>query len=324
MVIDQHLEGAPKIVELNPMLGMHGIRYGIKNSKIIQAELKALKKVAASGKKIGIMMPQIISVEEVQKVKEFLKEINFFNARLGIMVETPAAVQLIKEFCEEGIEFISFGTNDLTQYILAVDRGNEQVQELYNEMHPAVLYQLEFVIRVCKRNNVETSICGQAGSKKEMVKFLVEKGIDSISVNADMAKEISDYVSEIEKQIGENPRQYEPKEINKEEIEEEKEEFVKPQEITPEEETLEEEFPVIKGAEDYENEPEESNEVEEELKETQAYLDKLEKEEEEEIREAEEEVEEDEKIDEYDERELEKGKKKEDDEDEEDEILDIF
>ncbi len=208
----QDLEGATGKVEVNPMLGMHGIRYGIKNPEILKAELKALKRVAAAGKKIGVMMPQIISIEEVQKVKELLKEINFSDLRLGIMVETPAAVQLIKEFCEEGIDFISFGTNDLTQYILAVDRGNEQVQSLYNEMHPAVLYQLEFVIRVCKRNKVETSICGQAGSRKEMVKYLVEKGIDSISVNADVAKEISDYVFEIEKQAGEGLRQYQKEE----------------------------------------------------------------------------------------------------------------
>ncbi len=207
----QNLEGAPGI-EVNPMLGMHGIRYGLKNPEILKAELKALKRVSETGKKIGVMMPQIISVEEVQKVKEFLKEINFQEVKLGIMVETPAAVQMIRELCEEGIKFISFGTNDLTQYILAVDRGNEQVQQLYNEMHPAVLYQLEFVIRVCKRNNVETSICGQAGSKKEMVKFLVEHGIDSISVNADVAKEISDYILEIENQMGEGERQYQPKE----------------------------------------------------------------------------------------------------------------
>jgi pyruvate, water dikinase len=207
----RNLEGAPKTVEVNPMLGMHGIRYGIKNPEVLKAELNALKRVAATGKKIGVMMPQIISIEEVQKVKEILKEINFSDLKLGIMVETPAAVQLIKEFCEEGIDFISFGTNDLTQYILAIDRGNEQVQSLYNEMHPAVLYQLDFVIRVCKRNNVETSICGQAGSKKEMVKFLVEKGINSISVNADVAKEISDYVAEIEKTLGEGLRQYSPK-----------------------------------------------------------------------------------------------------------------
>src|SRR4030043_742910 len=233
----QNLEGASKQVEVNPMLGMHGIRFGVKNPKILMAELKALKRVAESGKKIGVMMPQIISVEEVQTVKKLLKEIEFSDVKLGVMVETPAAVQIIKELCEEGIKFISFGTNDLTQYILAIDRGNEQVQHLYNEMHPAVLYQLEFVIRVCKRNNVETSICGQAGSRKEMVKFLVEKGIDSISVNADMAKEISDYIAEIEKQLGEEPRQYQKKET---------EEFVKPQKVIPEKET-EEEYPVING-----------------------------------------------------------------------------
>jgi pyruvate,water dikinase len=248
----QHLEGAPQEKELNPMLGMHGIRYGIKNPSILKAELKALKRVAEKGKKIGIMMPQIISIEEVRKVKEFLKEINFSEVKLGIMVETPAAVQLIKEFCEEGISFISFGTNDLTQYILAVDRGNEEVQTLYNEMHPAVLYQLEFVIRVCKRNNVESSICGQAGSKKEMVKFLVERGIDSISVNADMAKEISDYVAEIEKQIGKEPRQYEPKK--------ETEEFVRPQTIIPE--NVEEESPEINGIGNEESEQDENPEEE--------------------------------------------------------------
>jgi pyruvate,water dikinase len=207
----RNLEGSPKTVEVNPMLGMHGIRYGLKNISILKAELNALKRVSEKGKKIGILLPQVISVEEIQKVKEILKEINFSNAKLGVMIETPAAVQIIKEICAEKIDFISFGTNDLTQYMLAIDRGNEQLQDLYNEMHPAVLYQIEFVIRVCKRSKVETSICGQAGSKKEMVKFLVEKGIDSISVNADAAKEISDYVAEIEKQSGEGIRQYQPK-----------------------------------------------------------------------------------------------------------------
>ena len=157
-----------------------------------------MKRVAERGKEIGLLLPQIISVDEVRKVKEILKEINFTKAKVGVMVETPAAVQIIKDLCDEKIDFISFGTNDLTQYILAVDRGNEQVQHLFNETHPAVLYQIEFVIRVCKRMGVETSICGQAGSRKEMVKFLVERGIDSITVNADVAKEISDYVAELE------------------------------------------------------------------------------------------------------------------------------
>ncbi len=210
------LEGSPKEIEANPMLGMHGIRYGIKNPEILWAELKALKRVSDTGKKIGVMMPQVISVDELKEVKQILKDIKFDGAKVGVMIETPAAVQIIKDLCDEGIEFISFGTNDLTQYMLAVDRGNIAVQNLYNEMHPAVLYQLSYVIRVCKRNKVETSICGQAGSKKEMVKFLVAQGIDSISVNADAANEISLYVAEIEKEMvrgtDREPRKYRPEE----------------------------------------------------------------------------------------------------------------
>ena len=209
-----NLDGAPKEIEANPMLGMHGIRFSVKNPEILKAELKALQRVSQQKVKIGLLLPQIISVEEVKQVKQALREINFSDAKLGVMIETPASVQIINDLCEEKINFISFGTNDLTQYILAIDRGNEQVQHLYNEMHPAVLRQLDYVIRVCKKYNVETSICGQAGSKKEMVKFLVEKGIDSISVNADAAKEISDYIKKIEDETlgkkGELPRKYHP------------------------------------------------------------------------------------------------------------------
>ncbi|MBD3247433.1 phosphoenolpyruvate synthase, partial [Candidatus Pacearchaeota archaeon] len=217
----QNLEGAPKEVEANPMLGLHGIRYSVKHPKILKAELNALKRISEQGKTVGLLLPQVIAVDEVQKVKQALKEINFQDARVGVMVETPAAVQIIKDLVDEGIDFISFGTNDLTQYLLAVDRGNEKVQHLYNELHPAILYQLGYVIRVCKRANVETSICGQAGSRKEMVTHLVKNGIDSISVNADMAEEIAKHIAEVEAEIvkdtDKEPRQYQPSENNKKE-----------------------------------------------------------------------------------------------------------
>jgi pyruvate,water dikinase len=215
----RNLLGAPKEIEANPMLGMHGIRFGIKHPELLKAELNSLKRVAEKNNvKVGLMFPQVIDVKEIQFVKKILQEIDFSNAKLGVMIETPAAVQIIKELCEEKIEFISFGTNDLTQYILALDRGNEKVQDLYNELNPAVLRQLEYVIRVCKKYGVESSICGQAGSNKEMVKFLVEKGIDSISVNADVAKEISEYIKELEldlvKGTDKEPRQYEINKVN--------------------------------------------------------------------------------------------------------------
>jgi CxxC-x17-CxxC domain-containing protein len=194
----KNLEGSPKQTEANPMLGMHGIRASLKNPEILKAELKAMKRVADTGKKIGILSPQVISVDEVKKLKQAVKDIGGGELKVGVMVETPAAVEIIEDLCKEGIEFISFGTNDLTQYTLAIDRGNEAVQYLYDELHPAILNQLAHVISVCKKHGVETSICGQAGSRKEMVEFLVKKGIDSISVNADKAKEISELVKRLE------------------------------------------------------------------------------------------------------------------------------
>ncbi|MBU1136545.1 MAG: phosphoenolpyruvate synthase [Nanoarchaeota archaeon] len=193
----QNLDGAPKEIEANPMLGMHGIRAGLKQKEILEAEIKALKKVSEKGKKVGLLLPQVILVDEVRQIKKIMKELNA-NLDIGVMIETPASVQIIEELCKEGINFISFGTNDLTQYTLAIDRGNEDVQYLYNETHPAILSQIKKVIETCKENNVETSICGQAGSNKDMVEFLVGLGIDSISVNADKANEISKFVKEIE------------------------------------------------------------------------------------------------------------------------------
>ncbi|MEK6919275.1 MAG: phosphoenolpyruvate synthase [Nanoarchaeota archaeon] len=201
----EHLEGAPEWHEANPMLGMHGIRASLKYPALLKAELRALKRVAQEGKKIGVMMPQIISVEEVKKTKQYMQEVGLHdNIELGIMVETPAAVQVIEEMCDEGIKFISFGTNDLTQFTLAIDRGNEDCQSLYSEMHPAIIKQIKHVIEVCKARGVETSICGQAGSRKEMAKILVEAGIDSISVNADAAGELSIYIKELEEEMESN------------------------------------------------------------------------------------------------------------------------
>lgn len=194
-----HLQGAPKEKELNPMLGLHGIRFSLKYPQFFEAELLAIKRVAEKypDKKFGVMFPQVISVEEIEEAYKLFKKTASKNMIIGAMIETPAAVQVIRGICKY-VKFISFGTNDLTQFTLAIDRGNTECQYLYNELHPAVLSQLKRVIDICKEYNVESSICGQAGSKKEMVKELVGYGIDSISVNADMAKEISEYVLELE------------------------------------------------------------------------------------------------------------------------------
>ncbi len=203
----RNLQGSPKEIEVNPMLGFHGVRFSLKNKPLLEAELQAIKNVSEKfkNKKIGIMFPQIISVEETKEARKEFEKFKTKNMQFGVMVETPAAVQIIEELCALGLDFISFGTNDLTQYTLAVDRGNENVQDIYNEMHPAILRQIEKVIDVCKEKCVETSICGQAGSKPEMAKSLIEKGIDSISVNADAAHEISKLVQQLESEQSAQP-----------------------------------------------------------------------------------------------------------------------
>jgi pyruvate, water dikinase len=213
-----NLEGAPKEIEKNPMLGDHGIRFSLKHQGIFKAELQAMKELADNGHKFGVMFPQIISVDEVKQARDIFNELQIHNVAFGVMIETPAATILIKDICEAGIDFISFGTNDLTQYTLAIDRGNEDVQNLYDETNWAVLKQISRVIRECKKHGVETSICGQAGSKPEMVKFLVKQGIDSISVNADAAKEISELVQRLE---GESQGEHHEEEHNEEQHNEE-------------------------------------------------------------------------------------------------------
>ena len=226
-----NLEGAPKEIEKNPMLGDHGIRFSLKHPGIFKAELMAIKELADKGHKFGVMFPQIISVDEVKQARAIFDELKIDNVEFGVMIETPAAAILIKDICDVGIDFISFGTNDLTQYTLAIDRGNEDVQDIYDEMNWAVLKQMSRVIRECKKQGVQTSICGQAGSKKEMVKFLVKCGIDSISVNADVAKEISEVVRDLESQS-----QIEPignkEDIEKEMVEMEQDDDEEKKEIT--------------------------------------------------------------------------------------------
>lgn len=201
----RELEGAAEEVEGNPMLGDHGVRFSLKHPEIMKAELMAVKEAAHHfpNKKFGIMMPQIISVSEVVATKKLAKEVGVpDNIHIGIMVETPAAVMTIEDFCKEGISFISFGSNDLTQYTLAIDRNNEEVQNIYDETHPAVLASIKHVISVCKKYGVMTSLCGQAGSRPEVAKLLVAAGIDSISTNADAARKVSEVVAEIEKNGG--------------------------------------------------------------------------------------------------------------------------
>jgi pyruvate,water dikinase len=191
-------ENEPK--EPNPMIGWHGIRRALDQPELLKAELRALKKLVAEGHKLGVMFPFVISVEEVIRAKEIVKEVGLEPGKdieFGIMVETPAAALLIEDFCKLNLNFISIGSNDLTQTILGVDRGNERIAPLYSETHPAVLWAMRHVINVCKKWGVESSICGQAGSDPKIAALLIHYGIDSISANIDAVASIRKLAEEL-------------------------------------------------------------------------------------------------------------------------------
>ncbi len=191
--------------ETDPMLGWHGIRRLLDEPKILKAEFQAIADLHAEGyKNVGIMLPFIIRVEELRKAKNIMRETGLEPCRdidFGIMVETPAACWIIEDLCKEGISFVSFGTNDLTQLTLGIDRNNERLANRFDEMHPAVLGEIAKVIKTCQKYHVTTSICGQAGSRAVMAEFLVHQGIDSISANADAVDEIRATVARVERKV---------------------------------------------------------------------------------------------------------------------------
>lgn len=196
--------GEDEPIEANPMLGFRGIRRDLAEEMHFRAEMRAIKRLIDEGyTNVGIMLPLIVSPEEIRKAKRIAIEegIPLDKIDFGIMVETPAAALIIEDLIKEGIDFISLGTNDLTQYTLAVDRNNENVAYLYDETHPAVMKLIERTIKICKEHGVKTSICGQAGSYPAVVEKLVEIGIDSISANPDMVQKIREVVARAERRI---------------------------------------------------------------------------------------------------------------------------
>lgn len=203
----RHLTGGDKEPhEDNPMIGWHGVRRDLDEPELPKAQFEAIRQLRSEGlRNVGVMLPFVQSVEEVRQAKAIAKEVGLDpdeeDLQFGIMVEVPAAVWIIEELIAEGIDFISFGTNDLTQMTLGIDRNNERIQKWFTEQHPAVLREIEHVINACKKAGVTTSICGQAGSNPEMVKKLVRMGIDSVSANIDAVEKIKHVVLLEEKKL---------------------------------------------------------------------------------------------------------------------------
>lgn len=175
--------------EENPALGYRAIRICLERPEILITQLRALYRASAFGN-ISIMIPMVISVWEVKKVKEIAQEVKqqlvsqqtaIGNLEFGIMVETPAAVMLADELAEE-VDFFSIGTNDLTQYTLAIDRQNSKLESFYDDHHPAVLKMIRMVADSAKKAGIWVGICGELAADTTLTEQFLEMGIDELSV----------------------------------------------------------------------------------------------------------------------------------------------
>lgn len=175
--------------EENPAMGYRAIRMCLARREMFKTQLRAILRASAYGK-ISIMLPMIISVQEVQETKKIINEvkqeltehgIQYGEVRLGIMIETPAAV-MISDLLAKEVDFFSIGTNDLTQYTLAIDRQNQKLENIYDSHHPAVLRMIELVVKSAHDNNIQVGICGELGADIMLAGKFIEMGIDELSV----------------------------------------------------------------------------------------------------------------------------------------------
>lgn len=179
--------------EQNPFLGWRAIRYCLEESDLFKVQLRALLRAGAEHKNIKIMLPLVTGVQEILAAKQLLEECKQElaaqgiayddNIQVGIMIETPAAA-LIADLLAKEAAFFSIGTNDLTQYTLAVDRGNAKVENLYTTLHPAVLRSIRSIIRAAKEAKIPVGMCGEAAADPALIPLLLEFGLDEMSVSA--------------------------------------------------------------------------------------------------------------------------------------------
>jgi phosphotransferase system enzyme I (PtsI) len=177
--------------EENPAMGLRAIRICLTRPEGFKTKLRAILRASAFGK-IAIMFPMIISLEEVKEIKGIVNEVKTElddagisydkNIELGIMIETPAAVMVADELAEE-VDFFSVGTNDLTQYTLAIDRQNDSLEKFYNSHHPAILKMLKMIVDAAHRHGAWAGICGELGADLTLTKDFLAMGFDELSVS---------------------------------------------------------------------------------------------------------------------------------------------
>ena len=206
--------------EQTPFMGWRAIRYCLSEQPLFKTQLRALLRAGAQEKNIKIMLPLVTGVQEIRAARSLLEECKQELSRegleydpkiaLGVMIETPAAA-LTADLMAKEADFFSIGTNDLTQYTIAVDRGNAKVEQLYTTLHPAVLRSIRGIIHAAKQAKIPVGMCGESAADPLLIPLLMQFGLDEFSVSASSVlktrKTISEWNREQVEQVAEQAMQ---------------------------------------------------------------------------------------------------------------------
>ena len=201
-------------------MGWRAIRYCLSEQSLFKTQLRALLRAGAQERNIKIMLPLVTGVQEIRTARSLLEECKQELSRegleydpkiaLGVMIETPAAA-LTADLMAKEADFFSIGTNDLTQYTIAVDRGNAKVEQLYTALHPAVLRSIRGIIHAAKQAQIPVGMCGESAADPLLIPLLMQFGLDEFSVSASSVlktrKTISEWNQEQVEQVAEQAMQ---------------------------------------------------------------------------------------------------------------------
>jgi phosphotransferase system enzyme I (PtsP) len=197
------------IEEANPFLGWRGIRVTLDHPEIFMAQIRAMLRASEGLNNLQIMLPMISNVSEVEKAQELIKKahreltqegVKVDYPAVGVMIELPAAVYQTAELARR-VDFVSVGSNDLTQYLLAVDRNNPRVANLYSAFHPAVISALKQVVSLAKQEGKPVSICGEMAGDPGAALLLIAMGFDVLSMNASTLLKVKSVVRSVSMEV---------------------------------------------------------------------------------------------------------------------------
>ena len=197
----KNLLGSPE-QEQNPLMGNFGIRFLLENPEILSSELSVIKNLKNKGKNIGIILPAVVSTDEIQKIWDTINSMEIEDLKVGISIDNPSSAILIKDFIDYGMRYFIIFFDELTNYTTISDPENYFTQELSRTKNPATLKLISRAIRECQNNSIKISFYSSNIEDEELLEFLIKKNIDSITINPILAEKINSSLKNIKEKSG--------------------------------------------------------------------------------------------------------------------------